>query len=471
MPTDLTAILLPAPPRGPNPNQIVKIVSENAPPVVWLRLVPLQRLGLTQLEVLEGDTGLPAVSPKLVEALAAAGGEDGKALFVHTNQDAKQALLHAFEGSATVASYNGVPSEEFAGEVQRLTGSSIEELVAADDGSRGGFGRAASRTAILQRGRVFLVPAGTPTGMGSFRFHDRGHGIDQPPSEGPAEEGAPAAAPEGDQQADADDTEGARVAFFAFDLELIKQAWNEMPGAELAKVIASAPPAVLGPLSGLRDETARVLAALPTPPGQQAEQPVEHVRAFEMLALAHAAVFGGGDALGYVDGRLLPFLAIGDAAPIIDDDDEARELEDMGSVLQAMVEVLPYPKPPGGYGQLLEMVSDAELDALAPWARAGEEYHGAIFRVNPERLLEQVRALDGGKLALRLESFFKVLFEARHGQPAPAADNVYAAWRNAIEDRSQPDIERLLTDWAELRLVLEIAALNKLAVGLIIYGE
>jgi len=322
---------------------------------------------------------------------------------------------------------------------------------ALDDG-RLGFGQAASRTAALVRGRLYLVPAGTPTSLGSFVFHDRGHDLKR----------------SDDGQGDEDD-DSTRVAFFAYDHEIIARAWSELPGKQLAQVVGSAPAEILGPLFPLREEAQKALESLgDEPPGKARSHPLTHVRAFEMLALAHAGAYSGGDTLAYLDERVLPMLAIGDSVPVIDDAEEAQELEDMPSVLEAMVDVLPCPKPPGGYGQILEQLGPAELQALAPWAKAGEEYEGVVFRVVPERMVELVRGLDGEKLGQRLGSFCRALYEARHGKPAN--EEIYQGWFMALQERSGPDLERFLTGWAELRIVLELAMLNKLAVGMVIYG-
>ena len=96
-------------------------------------------------------------------------------------------------------------------------------------------------------------------------------------------------------------------------------------------------------------------------------------------------------------------LNIGDATPIIDADD-ADELEELPSLLDAMIEVLPCPKPPAGYGPLMEMIGPDEIGALVPWAKQGEPYDGAVFLVKPDRLLQLVRSMDGNKLAQRLSA-------------------------------------------------------------------
>ena len=162
MAQDLTAILMPAPPRGLIPDNVVNLVAQNVPPTAWIRLSPLEKLDIQQLEVLDGQSGLPAVSPSILVALSQNG---GKAMFVHVNHQGKQALLHAFEDGIEVASYTGEPGDAFDAEVTRLVGHSIDDVVAEDDGTRIGFGQAATRTAALVRGRLLMVPPGTPTGV------------------------------------------------------------------------------------------------------------------------------------------------------------------------------------------------------------------------------------------------------------------------------------------------------------------
>lgn len=453
MAADLTAILLPAPPRGPQPNDILSIVAQAGAPALWIRLAPLAKQGVHQLEIMDGQTGLPSVAPDLVAALSRG---DGKAMFVHVNHQAKQALLHAFEDGAEVASYTGEPDAGFAETMQKLVGCSVDELVAEDDGTRLGFGQAASRTAALVRGRVLLVPAGTPTGLSSFAFHDRGYDLRKSADAKTAQE----------------ERDSTRVAFFAYDHELITRAWNEIPGKQLAQIIQGAPVEVLGPLFPLREEAAKALTLLgDEPPGKHRLHPLTHVRAFEMLALAHAGVYAGGDALTYLDERVLPLLSIGDATPVIDDADEAEELEGQPSILAAMVDVLPFPKPPGGYGPILEQLGPAEVTALAPWAKPGQEYEGVVFRVVPDRMLELVRSLDGNKLAARLDTFGRALFAARaDDEKSDKSDEAYQKWFLATQEKSQADLERFLTDWAELRITLEVVALNNMALGLLIYG-
>jgi len=451
MPADLTAILLPLPPRGLQPTEVINIVAQTAPPATWLRLVPFEQLEIHQLEVLDGASGLPAVSPAMLQALAQSG---NKAMFVHVNHQGKQALLHAFEDGTEVASFSGEPTDAFHAEFQRLVGYSVDQLVASDDGSRVGFGQAASRTAALVRGRLMMVPAGTPTALGSFAFHDQGHDRRQLEITGTGDE-------------DGDDAETTRVAFFAFDGNLISQAFTELPGKQLAQVLTSAPPEILGPLVAMRDHAVQALNQSDTPPGAAETHPSWHTHAFEIMALCHAGAYAGGDTLRFIDQKLLAILSIGEATPIIDADD-AEELEQLPSLLDAIVEVLPCPKPPGGYGPLLELIGPAEIGALVPWAKPGEPYDGAVFLIKPDRLLQLVRGLDGQKLSQRLEKFCRALYGAAHGTPPD--EQTYIAWRRGWEERSRPDIERLLTAWAELRLVLEMASVNQMQVGLIVYG-
>ncbi len=449
MSQDLTAILLPQPPRGLNPDTVVNLVAQNAPPTAWVRLSPLEKLEIQQLEVMDGSTGLPAVSPAMLVALSQNG---GKSMFVHVNHPGKQALLHAFEDGIEVASYTGEPNDAFNEEFQKLVGHSVDDVVGADDGTRIGFGQAATRTAALVRGRLLVVPPGTPTGLGSFSFHDRG--FDTPSN----------LIVTGSDDDAADTT---RAAFFAFDGNLIHQAFNQIPGNQLSQVLGGAPEDVLGPLMELRESTTKALSQHKAPLGQAKDHPAWHTHTFELLALSHAGVFAGGDTLKFLDQKLLSILSIGDATPIIDADD-AEELEAMPSVLDAMIDVLPCPKPPGGYGPLFENIGPEEVGALVPWAKPGQPYDGAVFLLKPDRLLELARSFDANRLGQRLERFCRALYSAKMGENVQ--EDAYLAWRSEWEQKSQKDIERLLLAWAEFRVVLEMAAQNRLNVGLAVYG-
>ena len=140
----------------------------------------------------------------------------------------------------------------------------------------------------------------------------------------------------------------------------------------------------------------------------------------------------------------------------------------MASVLDAMIEVLPCPKPPGGYGPLFENIGPEEIGALVPWAKPGQPYDGAVFLLKPDRILELARSFDANRLGQRLEKFCRALYSAKVGDDV--VEEEYLKWRSEWEQKSQKDIERLLLSWAELRVVCEIAAQNRLNVGLAVYG-
>jgi hypothetical protein len=131
------------------------------------------------------------------------------------------------------------------------------------------------------------------------------------------------------------------------------------------------------------------------------------------------------------------------------------------------VETLPFAAPPDGEGPLLASLSPAELRPLWPGARAGEEHAGALFVLMPERLLSLVRQLDGRRLTAAIEAFGRSWYRAlRPGHPEGDA---YQGWRRAKDEEGQPDFERFVNDWAELRACLEIAAANRLDVALLFY--
>jgi hypothetical protein len=234
--------------------------------------------------------------------------------------------------------------------------------------------------------------------------------------------------------------------------------------------LEAAPAGALGPLEGARAEATAALRALGERSLAAAE--LHDVRALEVVAFAGGLAFAGGDQVRYWDERVLPLFAIcGAAAPSapVLDAIEAEMLEDeTESLLEAMVETLPFAAPPDGEGPLLTSLSLAEVRPLMPWARAGEEHAGALFVLAPARLLALVRTLDGRRLTGALDSFARAWYRAlRPGQPEGDA---YQGWRRAKDDEGGTDLDRFINDWAELRSCLEIAAANRLDVGMLFYA-
>jgi hypothetical protein len=281
------------------------------------------------------------------------------------------------------------------------------------------------------------VPPGTPTEFGSFDFHDKGAGLDEG---------------------------GERMVVLAFDPRAVSTLFTETPGAELAKALAAQPAGTFGPLEGARGP---VIAALEACGEKSAEQAgLREVRALELTTLLCARAFAGGDRVEYWDERVFPLFSLSEADPKIEAA-EAEDLEDTDSILHAMVEVMPWSAPPGGEGALLAAVADDEIGPLAPWAKPGDEYTGAIFMLKLDRILPLVRSLDGKKLDLQLARFERAWYRAaRPGQPEGDA---YQTWRRALAEEGTADVDRALRNWTELRIVLEIAAANDLMVALMFY--
>ncbi|HEY7954429.1 MAG TPA: hypothetical protein VII38_04015 [Polyangia bacterium] len=432
MTKDLTAILIP---KGQlDEPQIRQILVERGLGDVFLRIAPLDAVGLLQIEVQEAHEGLPCEDPDLVGRFS----KGGRAAFVHVNHTAKQAIVHAFEDGASQPGFIGAPGEELAAKLSAALGIEValDAITSADDGSRVGIGLTSSRTVVLAGDSVLSVPPGMPTDLHSFAFHDRGAGVDE---------------------------EEERLALFAFDPHALDTLWS-LPGRALAEKITAAPPGRFGPLDRLRAEVAASLSAL----GEKSpmELRATELRALELCALEAGRVFAGGDNVSYWDERVLPMFALAAETPVFDPS-ELEDLDDSDSVLHAMVEVLPYAAPPGGEGAMLALLSDAELGPLAPWARPGQEYRGAIFTLRPERLLAQVRSLEGAKLKTRMETFERAWYRAaRPGQPE---GDPYDLWRRARAEEGQNDTDRFLRDWTELRIVLEVAAENRLQPALLFY--
>jgi len=363
----------------------------------------------------------------------------GRATFVHINHTAKQAMVHGFVNGTGDEGFAGSPGDDFTSKLREYTGTDLPSLHAADDGSRLGIGVAASNTVALYKQRTLAIPPGTPTGLDSFRFHDRGIAVE-------------------DQR--------ERVAFFAFDR---KEAFA-VEARLWAQRLSGAPANWFGPLEATREAVFAELET--TTAGQSVADARLSTRALELVAFGASLAWAGGDELAYWDERVLPLFALcgsdKPAAPVLGPS-EAEELDDeTESLLEAMVEALPFAAPPDGEGPVLTQLSPAELSPLAPWAQAGEEHAGSIFLLRAERLLSLTRAIDGRRLGNAAETFARAWYRAlRPGQPEGDA---YKTWRQAKEEEGQMELDRFVADWAELRACLEIAAANRLDVALLIYG-
>jgi hypothetical protein len=435
---DLTAVLCPLKQRPLD--EVRRMVLDRGLGDVLVRVTPLEAVGLVQVEVCDARRGLPCEDPELVARLSSG----GHAAYVHVNHGAKQALVHPFVDGVAEDGWAGAPGDEFEARLRTALGAGLEAVTAADDGTRVGIGVAASRTVALVRGVTLVVPPGTPTGLGSFAFHDRGAGLR---------------------------AETERLAFFAFDDASLERHFSSTPAHELAAELSAAPASQLGPLEGARAGVLAALAALPGDAAARAD-PDAAVRALELSALGEARVFSGGERVSYWDGRVLPMFSLHAGEPVFDRA-EVEDLDESDSVLEAMVDVLPWAAPPLGEGSILSSIADDELAPLAPWATPTPspsddgEYRGSIFRLRPERLLAQLRALDGNKLNAMIDRFEHAWYRAaRPGQPEGDA---FEQWRRALAEEGAADVDRFLTDWTELRIVLELAAANRLAVGLLFY--
>jgi hypothetical protein len=424
MARDLTAILLP---QGQCSEDEIRALAARFGDV-WLRIAPLPSAALTQVEILDGARGLPCESPELLMELS----KGGRAAFVHVNHAANQALVHAFAGGEAQPGWVGGPGE-LDDKLRAAVGCALDELQRADDGTRLGIGVAASHTVAFVRGRRLAVPPGTPTSLNSFTFHDRG-----------AEVG-----------------DGTRIAPFAFDAQQVRLAFAA-PARELAAHLSTARK---GPMEGARTEVIAALAAMEDRPLRPDDAAA--LRALELCTLDAACVFGGGDRQYFWDHRVLPMFLVGDAEPRFDPD-EFEDLEESASVLEAMVDVLPYAAPPGGEGSIVSNLGPGELLPLAPWAEGQDEYTGSVFRLACDRLLGLVRGLDGAQLNPRIERFERAWFQAARGGLNPSGD-AFDTWRRIKAESGERDVERFIVDWTELRIVLELAAANQLATGLLFY--
>ena len=69
-------------------------------------------------------------------------------MFVHVNHQAKQALVHRFVAAKEIEGWLGDPKDLDA-KLREAVGRSLDEILAGDDGTRAGFGLAASSTEAL----------------------------------------------------------------------------------------------------------------------------------------------------------------------------------------------------------------------------------------------------------------------------------------------------------------------------------
>jgi hypothetical protein len=441
MAKDVTGILLP---QGQlDEDAIRQAVAARGYGDVLVRVAPLASVKLTQVEVHDAREGLPCEDPELVALLS----RGGRAAFVHVNHSAKQAVVHAFSDGKAEEGFAGEPGTQFTDKLKAAIGvdGGIDAVTSADDGSRIGIGVAASRTIAVIRGVPLLVPPGTPTDFDSFRFHDRGDGA---------------------EEVDEDPEARERMAILAFDPRLQRLLYG-MPGNELAANLQTVPAGYFGPLEALRADAIAKAASL----GEKSFEAgsaggVNDVRVLELCTLLAASAFSSGDQLGYWDQRVLPMFALAPGEPRIDPD-EVEDLDDCAGVAHAMVEVLPYASPPSGEGSLLASISDDELAPLAPWAKPGEEYAGSMLQVKRDRLLALVRGLDGNQLRARIAGFERAWYRA--ARPGMPEGDAFETWRRVLAEQGQADLQRFVKDWTELRIVLEIAAINPLETALFFY--
>ena len=419
------------------PEWVESVVRERGRPAI-LRIAPLAQVGLVQVEIADIADGLPLEDPELVAALS----KRGAATFVHVNHEAGQAIVHGFDAGEGLPGFVGAPGVDFTAQLQARLGCDLDALHAADDQSRAGIGIVASRTAAVLPGRSLALPVGMPSALGSFVFHDRAIG---------------------------DAGEAERCIFLGFDRPLT-EALLGTPGAELAKVIEAigqSGQTLLDPEATTSlIATLRALGDRPMVTADPAARP-ELVRAAEALVLSSGRVFSAGDRVDFWNDRVLPLLSLADVEPVIEAG-ELEELERAESVLHALIEVVPSAAPPGGAGSVLESIADRELQPLLPPLAEDGQYAGSVLTLRPERLLEQLRTLDGDRLSKAVARLEHAWYRAKSGQP-PEGEG-FEAFRKALGERGQADVDRVLRHLSELRVVFEVAAVNDLTIAIAFYG-
>ncbi|HEY2746779.1 MAG TPA: hypothetical protein VGL86_19255, partial [Polyangia bacterium] len=136
---DLTAVLVPA--GQLTVAEIYAIVRESGRHAAIVRVAPLSNVGLVQIEV-HDVRGMPTEDPALVQRFS----RGGRAVFVHVNHSAKQAMVHRFVDGKGDEGFAGAPGDDFTTRLRAEAGADLPSLHAADDGTRLGIGVAASNT-------------------------------------------------------------------------------------------------------------------------------------------------------------------------------------------------------------------------------------------------------------------------------------------------------------------------------------
>lgn len=406
---------------------------------VWVSLGHGELRGRTvqilALQVLRDEGragGWPMVAPRIAEDLSRGGREvfellvapEGREAFIDLFRDGERRFGERHERIPTEA---GLP---WAG----LTGLEAAELpsILAMGGVLCGEGCEA-----LVSPRLFKVPPWTDKGADLFRFSERHrHGLDDVAGEG-------------------------RVCFLAIDLETLGRDLRERT---VHKALAVLEPFAkgdrrrrLGPLQGDLMPTIERLRLLP------GDQPLVEapglVDIVELLALARTGLCTPGNRIAYLDEVALPLLNLTDDEEL--PELSAEELSEL-SLPQAMADQIPYFAPEG---ELLDSFSDEELRPLTAELGMDPAEEGAIWVLDPERILGRLRALNLESMSQRIDDFMHRWWEA-------ARDQWGSDQKTWVEQRlatDQSELTAFFTTINELQTLLETAKDNRLVPALLFY--
>ena len=295
-------------------------------------------------------------------------------------------------------------------------------------------------TQILIRGRFIQLLPGMGRWPELFRFHDR-------------------------NDTSAPDEHRDHVALIALDLKALDQLWRLTPAAKVTQFLRLMEPVgaqVLGPLNHALPRVLASLEALP-PEAPLAAAARPSLTTLEVLAMCTAQVFMVGDQLSYLDERFFPLFSL--AAGEISKEaiaDSADEIAPLG-ILSALTEVLPYSVPEG---QMMEAFDDEEIAPLAPWAVEGEVYEGALFLLEPSRLLGLLQDFDIEELQGRTRTFCEAWCEIDD----PNAGSV-EEWLTDRQELDAAELARFEDTFIELHHLFPLAALNELSPALLFYSD
>ena len=411
----------------------------------WLTVIPTELreepwivVSLQLLKDSASEGGWPIASDEVGQALSATTDAVLEFLATPGAESARLALFSAGDRSCD-PSPDPLPRSEDA-TISRVTPEELLELPAIHQTAEPFCGE---QTEAICAHRILSVPPWAHKGVDIFRFTERSSaGID-------------------DDDDDDDDDDRGRLCFVALDLSRLADQLRHRTVSEGISVLDffsnQRSKRFLGPMQAdlpLCVETLRQL------PGDMLlrETPALTDLA-ELFALVNTWISAAGNRVGYLDEVFFPLLNLaGDGVPARLDEDELPHLE-LLDLPAAMADQLPYHAPEG---ELLESFADEELTSLMQALELPHDAGGALWLLDPRRLLERLEALEPQPFAHRCEEFMKVWWQSDQGPDQQE-------WLEQRVEVDEPALQTFFTTFNELHTLVTMAQLNDLQVALLFY--